>query len=181
MVGLLAASSLFAILSGLLDIAYPSLTGQPRFMDLYLLAARFGPAYLFFHIFLHNFGMAAIVPGVGIVASSFEADRRRRRWIAWILAGAVVVSLGSAAELILLKGWEQMTLVVPLLFAESSAVLLLTYAGLRALRSFVPTPNPQWAWFQPARELTPYIAISATALAFSALVETIYLWKTMGW
>ncbi|MHB8584967.1 MAG: hypothetical protein ACYDDF_03920 [Thermoplasmatota archaeon] len=181
MVGGLCAASAYALTTSAFDIAYPAITGAPKFAALESLALNLGPAYLFLHIFLHNLGLAALVPGVGLFAASFERNPTRRRVIGWILAGAVIVSLLVAAELIFIRGWESMILTLPLLAAESTAVIILTLAGVRVLRDFVPTRRPDWAWVDPARQLAPYVAVAVTGLAFSAFVETLYLWRTLGW
>lgn len=170
----------FSIATGILDIGWPALTSQPRFEFLIRAAETLGPEYLFLHIFLHNLGLALIVPSVGLLAAAFERNPAARRWLGPVLAFGVLGSLLAAVELVLRRGYWREEIVMGLLLVECGAVLLATWAGLRSLRGYVPTRKPAWSWWQPVREMAPYAAVSAIALAFGAFVETLYLAKTLG-
>lgn len=170
----------FSLLTGFFDVALPALVDRPRFPILFALAGAFGPGYLFVHIFLHNLGLALLVPGVGLLAASFEKDPRNRRHIGPILAIAAIGSLLVAVDLVIRRGYWKESVVIGLFLVEAGAVVLATWAGLRALRGYVPTPKPAWGWIQPARDMAPYVAVAAVALAFGAFVETLYVGSTVG-
>lgn len=177
---ILLTASMFAVATGILDVVLPNVGGAESFAGFRAVAAGGGPAWVFGYVFFHNLGIATLVPGVGLVACAVEKDARRRRLAVALLSAAAILTLLTAAELVLRRGYWQVPIVLPLLALESAAVLLITWVGARSLRSHVPTPRPEWGWIEPAREIAPHVVIAAVALAFAAFVEVAYLSATYG-
>lgn len=172
--------SLWAIASGLLDLVVPRLADAQDFEGVQRAANLAGPAGLGAYVLLHNLGLAALVPGVGLVACALEPSPRRRRLVAAILLAAVVVSLLVATELVIRRGYWRLPIVLPLLVLESAAVLMVAIASYRALASYVPTPRPEWSWIIPLHKIAAYFAIAVIALAFGAFVEVLYIAASSG-
>lgn len=168
MVALAAAS----LVTGVVDVLVPVLAGEEPFAVLDVLVRELGPAYLFFHVFVHNLGLACIVPGAGLLAAKYEKSPRGRRLAAMILFGAVVLSILIAAEyLVQARERFDLAIVAPLIMVEAFGVLALAWRGYRVVRDFRPTPKIAWSLVHPTRELAPWFAGSAIVLALAALVE----------
>lgn len=179
-VAVMAALAVLSIITGIVDIVLPKFTGEEPFALLYRAVAVLGPAYLFVHILVHNAGLACLVPGIGLLALSFERDRRMRVLGARILFATSVVALLVAFQFLLQASEKfDLALALPLLAVEGAAVLLLSWRGYRALREFVPTPRKSWAFVHPARELAPWFAGTFAVLALAAVVEVAVVMGTM--
>lgn len=161
-----------SVATGIMDVLVPVLRGEEPFTPLMRLVDHYGPGYLFIHILVHNLGLACLVPGVGLVAATFEKDKGKRVLAARILFVTVILSLFVAFQY-LLQARERfdLTLVIPLLAVEAFAVSLLAWRGFLVVRAFVPTPRAGWSFVHPARELAPWFVASNIALAVAALVE----------
>lgn len=172
LLGLLALLATVSLLQGIVDVVVPAFTGGEPFGVLFALTEAFGPDFLAVYIFVHNFGLACLVPGIGFLAAWFEKETVNRGRIGLLLAGSVVLSLLTALQyLVQARDRFNLAFALPVFSLEAAAVLLLAIAGARELRGFVPTPAYDWSLIQPFRNLrTPFLA-SAAVLAILSLVE----------
>lgn len=170
--------ALFAVLAtlslaqGFVDVVLPTLRGDRPFGFLFRATELFGPVFFAAYVFVHNLGLACLVPGYGFVAAWFEKRTRNRTLIGLILVGAVVAALGTAAVYVV-RAPERFDMLVtlPLFVGESLAVLVLSVAAARELRGFVPTRVYDWALIAPIRKLRGPFVLSALLLAALALFE----------
>lgn len=170
--GVMLALGAACLATGVVDVLLPVLAGEEPFTVLQLLVEELGPAYLFFHIFVHNLGLACIVPGAGLLAARYEKSAKGRKLAALILLVAVVLALLIAIEyLIQARERFDLAIVAPLIMVEAFGVLALAWRGYRVVSTFRPTPKIGWSLVHPARELAPWFAGSAIVLALAALVE----------
>lgn len=172
---MLAALALLATLSvaqGLVDVAIPVLRGEAPFGFLFEQTARHGPAFLVGYVFVHNLGLACLVPGFGFVAARFERSTRNRFLIGVLLAGAVACSLIVGLEFIL-DARERFDLpaALTIFFAEAASVLAVAVPAARELKGFIPTPRYGWSLVTPFRRLGVPLAYAATMLLLVSVVE----------
>ncbi|MHB8605933.1 MAG: hypothetical protein ACYDCK_11830 [Thermoplasmatota archaeon] len=172
---ILLGLALASLATGILDVALPVLQGEPPFSSLFATVSYLGYPYLFLHIFVHNFGLACLVPGVGLAGASLERTQQRRVLIAIILLGAVILGLLAAVEYILESGRFDLPVALALLALESLGVLTLAFAGYRVVRDHKPTPRIGWSLVHPSLELAPYFLASGALLAATAYAETLYI------
>ena len=173
LLALFAVLATVSLLQGVVDVVLPTLRGERPFGFLFEASSRFGPAFFGAYIFVHNLGLACVVPGYGFLAAWFEKRTANRALIGVILAGAVAFSLLTALAFIA-RAPERFHLAVtiPLFVGEAASVLVLTVLAARELRGFVPTRTYDWALLTPFRRLrTPFMA-SAAFLAVLAAYET---------
>lgn len=178
--GLLLFLALIGLATGILDIAIPTLNGEPIFSNLEAAVARWGFLYLFFHVFLHNLGLACIVPGIGLLAAHLEPNPRLRRAIGPILALAVALSLGVAATWVVRSGAYVNETVLLIFGLEAAGVILLTAVGLRALSGYVPTPTAGWSLHHPTHRLAPYLVVTSIIIGMAAFIEAVYVARILG-
>lgn len=172
MLALFAILATVSLLQGWVDVVLPVVRGEPMFGFLFAMTERFGMPFFALYIFVHNLGLASLVPGYGFLAAWFERRTVNRFIIGILLAVAVLVSILVAANFVL-GAHERFDLpfALALLVGEACGVLALAIAGARELRGFVPTPAYDWSLIQPFRNLrTPFLA-SAAVLAILSLVE----------
>lgn len=175
-----AVLALFALLAtlslaqGVVDVVIPTLRGERPFGFLFGMSERFGPVFFGAYIFLHNLGLACVVPGYGFIAAWFEKRTRNRALIGVILASAVAFTLLTALTYIV-RAPERFDLAVtvPLFLGEAASVLLVTVMAAMQLRGFVPTRSYGWSLVTPFRRLRAPFVVSATLLAFLAAFEAI--------
>jgi len=175
MLALLAGAGLA---TGIEDVAIPSLTGKPLFEGLREIVERGGPlgyAYLFLHILIHNLGIACLVPGVGFIAAHFEKCPEKRRLIGPILGAGVLLAMSTASLWVIMEGVYSSTAILVFFALECAGVLLLTWAGMRALRGYVPTRKWGWSLFEPASRLAPVFLAAGILIALAAFIEVIYV------
>lgn len=176
MLGAMAVLGGISILQGIIDVVLPALTGQEPFAFLFAGAERFGPAFLTAYLFVHNLGLACIVPGFGFVAGYFEKQTTNRQRIGFILLGAVFVSLLVALEyLIQAADRFDLAFALSLFTLEAIAVLLVAFPSALQMRGFVPTPAYGWALVTPFRKLLPALAASFLLLLAASLLETLHI------
>jgi len=173
--GLLLCLALIGIGTGIMDVAVPVLKGDELFAPLKRAVELFGYPYLFLHIFLHNLGIACLVPGIGLIAAHMERNPRLRAVIGPILSVAVVVSILTGAFWVVQSGAYAQGVIVLFFALEAAGVLLLTFAGLRAMRGYVPTPAPGWSLHTPAHRIAPYFLASSIVLGIAAYLEVLYI------
>ena len=138
----------------------------------------FGPLAFTAYVFIHNFGLACLVPGVGFVAARYERRTRNRGVIGVLLVGAVLAALLIALEfLIQANDRFDPYFAFPLFVGESTGVLLLALPSARELWGFVPTPAYEWSLVTPFRKLLRPALASAALLLALALLET---WWVVG-
>lgn len=167
-----------SLLQGIIDIVIPVLTGQPSFGMLYAMTERFGPGFFIAYVFVHNLGLACLVPGYGFAAAWFERRTVNRFIIGLLLAGSVVLSLLVAAHLVITTPEAfHLPSALALLAGEASAVLVLTIAAARELRGFVPTRAYAWSLVRPFAKLRLPLAYCVTALLLLSLYEA---WAVLG-
>lgn len=173
MLGIFALVALVSLVQGFLDVVIPTARGEAPFGLLFQESQRFGPVFFAAYIFVHNLGLATLVPGFGFVAARFERKPKNRGLIGILLVGAVVAALGVAL-LYILRAPDRFNLVVSsCLFAgESVAVLALGVTAALELRGFVPTRKLGWSLVKPFRTLVLPAIVSAALLALLAVVET---------
>lgn len=175
-----ALLALFAVLAtvslaqGIVDVVLPTLRGERPFGFLFEMSSRYGPVFFGAYIFVHNLGLACLVPGYGFLAAWFEKRTANRALIGAILAGAVAFSLLTALTYIV-RAPERFDLAVsvPLFLGEAASVLVMALLAARELRGFVPTRAYDWSLMTPFRRLrVPFVA-SAALLAVLAAFEAV--------
>lgn len=172
MLAVLAALATLSVCQGVVDVLVPVLRGEEPFGFLFAQTARFGPLFLVGYVFVHNLGLACLVPGFGFLAAPFERSTRNRFIIALLLAGAVACSLVVALELILqARGRFDLPAALTIFFAEAAAVLAVALPAARELKGFVPTPRYGWSLVTPFRRLGVPLAYATTVLLLATLVE----------
>lgn len=176
--GLCAVLATLSLMQGVVDVVLPALAGEPPFGFLFAATARFGPAFFIGYVFVHNLGLACLVPGFGFVAARFERKTRNRSLIGVVLAAAVVVSLLVALQyLVFAHRRFDLAIAIPLYAGEALSVLALALAGALELRGFVPTRRYEWALVTPFRRLGLPLATTAALLVLLATVEA---WTLFG-
>lgn len=173
--GLLLFLALFGVATSVTDIAMPVMSGKPLFSNLRGAVDQWGYPYLFFHVFLHNLGLACIVPGVGLLAAHLEPDPRIRRLIGPLLAVAVAASLGTGAAWVMRTGAYSQGAILLIFTLEVLGVGLLTWVGLRSLRGYIPTPAPGWSLYSPTYRIAPFAVVSSLLLGLAAFIEAVYI------
>lgn len=172
MLGLFAALALASLLQGVLDVVIPTMRHEQPFGVLFGLTARFGPAFFVAYIFVHNMGLACLVPGFGFVAARIEKKPANRGVIGALLLGAVLVTLGVAA-LYLIRTPERfnMAVSIPLFVGESVSVLAMGVTAALELRRYVPTRKMGWSLVLPLRTVGMVALVTAGLLLVLATVE----------
>lgn len=167
-----------SIVQGVVDVAIPALTGEESFGFLFGMTEKYGAAFFVAYIFLHNLGLASIVPGYGFLAAYYERRTVNRGVIGLMLAGAVVASLLVAAHFIMTAPERfDIPFATALLVCEACGVLALAYAGAQQLWGFVPTRRYAWSLITPYRQLATPFAYSALLLLVTSLIEA---WAVVG-
>lgn len=172
MLGMLSVLATVSLLQGVVDVVVPAVNGTEPFGFLFAATEALGPGFLVLYVFVHNLGLACLVPGFGFLAARFEKKTANRGRIGLLLAGSIVLSLLMALQY-LIQARERFDLrfALPLFAAEAAAVLLLSIAAARELRGFVPTPAYPWSLIQPFRNLRKPLVVSVATLALLSLVE----------
>jgi len=171
-----AGLAALSLIQGIIDTMAPSLSGGEPFSLLFDNAVRFGPGFLAVYIYLHNLGLACLVPGFGFIAAWFERHTPNRARIGALLVIAVFASLLTALYYIATRS-EMFTVsfALALFVAEATAVLVLAVPAAYELKDFVPTPAYGWALHDPYVRLVPYFIVSATALAALSVIEAAFI------
>lgn len=175
--GFYASLAAVSLLQGVVDLVVPALQGDAPFGFLYAGTETFGPAFLGAYVFVHNLGLASLVPGFGFVALWFEKHPPNRRVIAMLLVGAVVATLLVSVQYIIQSGRFDLVRTLPLFAAEAVGVLVLAIPAARQMRGFVPTPAYGWSLVTPLRSLRAPLLASVLILGACSLVE---VWMIMG-
>lgn len=171
--GLFAVLATISIAQGFVDVVIPVYRGEAPFGFLFAQTERFGPAFFGLYIFVHNVGLACLVPGYGFIAAYFERRTRNRGLIGIILAGAVLVSLLIALQYLVQTPQRfDLALAIPLLVGEALGVGVMAIAAARELWGFVPTRVYEWSLATPLRRLGRPFAASVLLLALLAAWET---------
>lgn len=172
MLGSLCVLATLSLCQGVIDVVLPVVLGEAPFRFLFLQTERFGPAFLVGYIFLHNLGLACVVPGYGFLAAWFERRTANRFLIGVLLAAAVAVSLFGTLQFVL-EASERFDLPTSLaiFFAEAAAVLAVAVSGARELKGFVPTRRYEWSLVTPFRNLGVPLAYAFTMLLMVSLFE----------
>ena len=172
---MLASLCVLATLSlcqGVIDVVLPIALGEAPFQFLFTQTERFGPVFLVGYIFLHNLGLACVVPGYGFLAAWFERRTTNRFLIGVLLAASVAVSLFGTLQFVL-EASDRFDLptALAIFFAEAAAVLAVAVSGARELRGFVPTRRYEWSLVTPFRNLGVPLAYAFTMLLLVSLFE----------
>lgn len=178
MLALLCVLATLSLCQGVVDVVLPVMLGEAPFQFLFEQTARFGPGFLVGYIFLHNLGLACVVPGYGFLAAWFERRTTNRFLIGVLLAASVAVSLFGTLQFVL-EASEMFNLptALAIFFAESAAVLAVAVAGARELRGFIPTRRYEWSLVTPFRNLGVPLAYAVTVLLAVSLFEA---WTILG-
>lgn len=172
MLGAFAMLATLSILQGWADIVLPVLTDGEPFGFLYAMTERFGPGFFIGYVFVHNLGLACLVPGYGFLAAWFERRTVNRFIVGVLLAGSVAASLLVAAHFILTAPTSfHLPTSLALLVGESCGVLALAVASARELRGFVPTPQYEWSLVHPFRNLREPLGYSVIVLLLLSIFE----------
>lgn len=172
MFGGCAVLATLSILQGFVDVVMPALRGEEPFGFLYQSTERFGPAFFIGYVFVHNLGLACVVPGFGFLAAWFERKTHNRAIIGGLLAGAVAMSLLVAAQYLITAHQRfDLALAIPLYAGEALSVLALALAASLELKGFVPTRRYEWALVTPFRRMALVLATTASLLVLLATLE----------
>lgn len=176
MLAVMAGLGAISIVQGFVDVVLPALWGQEPFALLYRATEVLGPGYFGAYLFVHNLGLACVVPGFGFLASRYEKQTTNRARIGMILLGAVLVSLLVALEY-LIQAAERfdVAFAMALFTLEACAVLLLAFPSALQLRGFVPTRVYSWALITPFRRLRVPMVTSAFLLVLASIAETLFV------
>lgn len=168
-----------SLAQGIVDVVLPVIRGEPSFGFLFSMTERFGPGFFVGYIFLHNLGLACLVPGYGFVAARFERNKPNRFIIGILLAASVVASLFVALHFVLTTQAQEFNIpfALALLTGEACGVLALAFAGARELRGFVPTRAYAWSLVTPFRRLRVPLSFSLLVLLGLSLWEG---WAVLG-
>lgn len=178
MLGFFAVLATVSLLQGWVDVVLPVFRGGPMFGFLFAMTERFGMPFFIGYIFVHNLGLASLVPGYGFLAAWFERRTVNRFVIGILLAAAVLVSVLVAANFVLgARERFDLPLALALLVGETCGVLALAIAGARELRGFVPTRAYQWALVTPFRNLRVPLGYSVILLLILSVWEA---WAVLG-
>lgn len=178
MLGALAVLATLSIFQGIIDVVLPVLRGESPFGFLFAQTERFGPGFFIGYVFVHNLGLACLVPGYGFLAAWFERHTANRFLIGIVLAAAVACSLAVALEFILQASHRfDLPTAMTIFFAEASAVLAVAVPAARELKGFVPTRRYEWSLITPFRNLGVPLGYAATILVLVSLVEA---WTVLG-
>lgn len=167
-----------SILQGIADIVIPALRGEEPFGFLYALTDEFGPGFFVAYIFLHNLGLACLVPGYGFLAAYFERRTANRFLVGVLLTGAIVSTILVAAQLIFsVPESFHLPTSLALLVGEACGVLGLAVASAMELRGFVPTRAYEWSLVKPFKALAVPFAYSFGVLLLLSVFEA---WIVLG-
>jgi hypothetical protein len=169
---LFAAVATISLVQGIVDVVIPTFRHERPFGFLFGSTQAYGPAFFAAYVFVHNLGLACLVPGFGFAAARFERRTANRGLIGILLMGAVVCALGVAA-LYMARAPERFDLGVsiPLFLGEAVSVLVVGLAAALELRGFVPTRRYAWSLVRPFQNLYVPAVVSACLLALLAVVE----------
>lgn len=172
MLALLALLAALSVVQGIVDVVIPVARGEAPFGFLFAQTERFGPAFFVAYVFLHNLGLACLVPGFGFVAARYERRTHNRFLIGILLTGSVVVSLFVALEFVL-QASERFDLPTALVifFAEASSILAVALSATRELKGFVPTRKYEWSLVTPFRNLAVPLGYAVVTLVLVCLFE----------
>lgn len=172
MLGLSAVLATLSLAQGIVDVAIPAITGTEPFGFLFEQTERVGPAFLIGYVFVHNLGLACLVPGYGFLAAWFERRTANRFIIGVLLASAVITSLLVALQFVL-TARERFDLptALTIFFVEAAAVLAVAVPAARELRGFVPTRRYEWSLVTPFRRLAVPLTYACVMLAAVSIVE----------
>ncbi|MEA3200806.1 MAG: hypothetical protein QOE90_2234 [Thermoplasmata archaeon] len=172
LLALFAVISVVSLVQGVVDVVVPTIHQERPFGFLFAATETFGPAFFALYIFVHNLGLATLVPGLGFFAARFERNPKNRGLIGALLTGAVVCALIVAA-LYMARAPERFDLRVsiPLFLGEAVSVLALSISASLELRRYVPTRKIGWSLVHPFRTLVVPALVSAALLAVLAVVE----------
>lgn len=173
MLAAFCALATLSLLQGFLDILIPTVRGEPSFGFLFSMTERFGPWFLVAYIFVHNMGLACLVPGYGFLAARFEKSTKNRWIIGLLLSGAVVTSLLVAAQLVFTTAERfDLRLASIWLLGEAGSVLFLTLVATRQLKDFIPTRRYAWSLITPFQRLRVPLVFAVTMLLLLSVWET---------
>lgn len=165
----LATLSLF---QGWIDVVLPVSRGEQPFTFLFRMTEMYGAGFFIAYIFVHNLGLACLVPGFGFLAAWFERRTVNRFVIGVLLMSSVVASLLVALMFILNAPTDfHLPLSLALLVGESCGVLALAVAAAEELRGFVPTKRYEWSLVTPFQRLSVPIGYSALLLLILSIWE----------
>lgn len=177
MLAIFALLATISLLQGIADLVIPTLTGATPFGFLFKMTERYGAPFFIAYIFVHNLGLACLVPGYGFLAAYYERRPANRTLVGFLLAGAVLATLLVAAQFIFTSPDVQLATSLTLLVGEGSAVMALAIAGAIELRGFVPTRAYAWSLVKPFRALKAPFAYSVAVLLFLSVFEA---WSVLG-
>lgn len=181
MLAFFAVLATLSLAQGVVDLVLPALQDEEPFGFLFEATERFGPNFLIGYIFVHNLGLACLVPGIGFLAAWFEKKTVNRTYIGILLASAVLLSLlVSLQYLIQAQERFDLRIALPIYLGEALAVLALAVSGALELRGFVPTRTYQWALITPFRRLALVFVAVAAVLALLATLEVYVLYNQLG-
>jgi hypothetical protein len=170
--GALALLATLSLLQGWVDVVLPSLRGTEAFGFLFSMTKRYGAGFFIAYVFIHNLGLACLVPGYGFLAAWFERHVVNRFRIGILLTAAVFASILVAARFIIrAPQLFELPVALALLVGESCGVLALAVASARELRGFVPTPAYEWSLVTPFRRLGVPMGYSALLLLVLSVWE----------
>lgn len=172
MLGSLAILATLAIFQGVIDVVLPVVQGAEPFGFLFDQTTRLGPGFFIGYVFVHNLGLACLVPGYGFLAAWFERRTPNRYLIGLVLATSVACSLVVALEFIL-QASERFDLptALAIFFAEAAAVLAVAVPAARELRGFIPTRTYEWSLVTPFRNLRVPLAYAVITLVVVSAIE----------
>lgn len=161
-----------SLVQGFVDVVLPSFRSEEPFRFLFATTEAWGPPFFIGYVFVHNLGLACLVPGYGFVAAWVEKRSRNRQLIAVLLAGSVIISLLVALQYILFAHNRfDLRLAIPLYVGEAVSVLTLTLASAAEVRAFRPLRQDGAEIERPFRNLGFVIATTASLLVLLATIE----------
>lgn len=174
-----------SLITGIYDVLLPVLAGARPFYHLTKFLDIFGYVYLYLHIYIHNLGLACLVPSIGLIAIFYERKPRFRPVIPNILVFTSLLALYS--------GWFYMEMeltkhVLIIFIFETEGILITALSSYSFIQNmeikerrtgkkivrlgFASTIEPV------IQKIAPYFLISCFILAVGAFFEVRHITGT---
>lgn len=172
LLGVLAFFATESLLQGIVDVTLPFARHEEPFRFLFAQTQLWGPGFFFLYVFVHNLGLACMVPAYGVLGGWFERRRMNRLAIGALLFAAVLASLAMSLAWMLHDAERfDMGFAIPLYVAESAAVIVPAALGAREVARWEPAEGLQ----RIMRETGWPFVVSAALLLLLAAVETVFV------
>jgi hypothetical protein len=167
-----------SVVTGIYDVLLPALAGARPFYHLAKFLDAFGYFYLYLHIYVHNLGLACLLPAVGLMAMYYEKKTQFRPLILNVLAFTSLIALYSGLIYMDIEVTRRMLIVFVF---ETEGMMIMTIGSYSfmhgmdfkerktgrklARMGFADTIEPI------VQKIFPYFIVSALSFAAGAFFE----------